>query len=227
MHLSRLANAALLLTVLCVAPARAAGVFARKATVLTDIYGSSRPMTVSAPDDSTRAVARFTKGKEDGTLTVYLGVRGGFEFPGGPGAELLWAPDSRALAVTYADSDERMRTAFLVHRKTHGWRRVNLADAVAKVYRVPEGCDKDVAPDVVALGWTSGQRLIVAATMLNKADCPVKGQFTAYFVDVPSGDVLMSLDQRTAQRRYRAMLGKRLAPMRYHRSHHQRSHRAD
>ena len=112
--------------------------------MLTDIVGSSRPMTVSAPDDSTRAVARFTEGKEDGTLTVYLGVRGGFEFPGGPGAELLWAPDSRALAVTYADSDERMRTAFLVHRKTHGWRRVNLADAVAKVYRVPEGCDEEV-----------------------------------------------------------------------------------
>lgn len=202
----------------------AAGVFSKKSTVLTDIVGSSRPMTVSAPDDRTRAVARFTEGKGNDTLTVYLGVRGGFDFPGGPGAELLWAPDSRTLAVTYADDDERMRTAFLARRKAHGWRRVNLAEAVAKVYRVPEGCDEDVAPDVVALGWTSGQRLIVAATMPEKADCPVKGRFTAYFVDVPSGEVLMEVDQRIAERRYRAMLGKKLAPVRHHRraGHHRR-----
>jgi hypothetical protein len=222
MHLSRLANVALLLASVCAMPA-AAGVYAKKATVLTDIVDSSRPMTVSAPDDRTRAVARFTEGKEADTLTIYLGVRGGFEFPGGPGAELLWSPDSRTLALTYEDGNERLRTAFLVRRKAHGWRRVNLAEAVAKVYRVPAGCDADVAPDVVTLGWTSGQRLLVAATMPEKADCPVKGQFTAYFVDVPSGEVLMEVDQRTVERRHRAMLGKELAPVRHH--HRTRHHK--
>ncbi|WP_019834272.1 hypothetical protein [Sphingomonas sp. PR090111-T3T-6A] len=226
MYPSRLANAALLLAFLCAAPA-AAGVFAKKATVLTDIVGSSRPMTISAPDDRTRAVARFTEDKEEDTLIVYLGTRGGFRFPGGPDAELLWAPDSRALAVTYEDDEERMRTALLVRRKPHGWRRLNLAEAVAKVYRAPAGCAEDMTPDVVTLGWTSGQRLIVAATMPEKADCPVKGRFTAYFVDVPTGKVLMEVDQRTAERRYRAMLGKRLAPARHHGTRHHRRHRAD
>lgn len=215
MYPSRLAKA-LLLAFLCAAPA-AAGVFSKKATALTDIVGSSRPMTVSAPDDRTRAVARFTEDKEEDNLIVYLGTRGGFHFPGGPGAELLWAPDSRALAVTYEDDEERLRTAILVRRKPRGWRRVNLAEAVAKVYRAPAGCAGDIAPDLVSLGWTSGKRLIVAATMPEKADCPAKRRFTAYFVDVPSGKVLMEIDQRTAERRYRAMLGRKLAPVRHHR----------
>src|ERR1700712_2518366 len=92
------AKAFLLLTILGAVPAQA-GLFARHAVRIADIHGSSRPMTVTAPDDRTRAIARFSAAKsadDDGGLTVFLGGDD-HDLAGGPRAELLWAPDSRAL----------------------------------------------------------------------------------------------------------------------------------
>jgi hypothetical protein len=231
MPMPRRARALLLLTIFGVAPVGGgaqAALFARHATTLADIYGSSRPMTVTAPDDRTRAIARFTNWRHrpaDDHLTVFLGGDD-HHFAGGPKAELLWAPDSRALAVTADDgaTPSAFDLSILVRRKKgRHWRQIDLTRRVARLFAPEMRCpDADETPNVGAVGWTSGQRLIVAAEVPPHIGCANGGHVEAYVVDVPTGEVLMRLEPRTLRRRYRAMLGTVFAGEGRHRRHRRR-----
>ena len=211
----RRARALILLTILGAVPVGAgaqAGLFARHAVGVADVHGSSRPMTVTAPDDRTRAIARFTGGKtadDDGHLTVFLGGDD-HHFAGGPNAELLWAPDSRAIAVTADDGGATgsFELSILVRKaKGRHWRQVALSKRVATLFAPEMRCDDEEVPNVGAVGWTSAQRLIVAAQVPPHSRCRAIGHVAAYVVDVKSGEVLMEIDPQTLHRRYRRMLG--------------------
>jgi hypothetical protein len=224
------AKAFLLLTILGAVPVEAgarAALFARHAVTIADIHGSSRPMTVTAPDDRTRAIARFSQARspdDDGGLTVFLGGDD-HDFAGGPRAELLWAPDSRALAVTADDGGAtgRFDLSILVRRKKgRHWRQIDLSKRVAKLFAGEMRCDERETPNVGAVGWTSGQRLIVAAQVPPHSSCANMGHVAAYIVDVKSGDVLMKVDQSALHRRYRRMLGMAFAADAKHHHHHRR-----
>lgn len=209
MTMPRLIRATLLLAIATAAPAQA-GLFSKQATSVAEVYGTARPMSVAAPDDGLRAVAHYMNGK----LTVFAGVRG-YDFAGGPDAEILWSPDSRALAVTSNDDDGkggggRFLATVLVRQKVRRWKRIDLARPIARLLPPLRDCDDAAPPDVVALGWTSARRLIVAAVRRPDQSCGARRAFTAFVVDVPSGDILMAIDERTAKRRYRALMGKAL-----------------
>ncbi len=202
----RLAGMILLLATLAAAPVRA-GLFSKQATSVAEVHGTARPMSVASPDDGLRAVARYMNGK----LTVFAGIHG-FDFAGGADAELLWAPDSNALAVTSnsEEGDGHFLATVLVRKTPRKWQRIDLTRRIARLLPAPRGCADPAKPDVAAIGWTSERRLIVAATR-PPAKCDRHPGFTAFIVDVPSGDVLMSIDQRDARRRYRRMFGKALS----------------
>jgi hypothetical protein len=215
MPMLRRANAFLLLTILCAVPMGAgarAGLFARHAVKIADIHGSSRPMTVTAPDDRTRAIARFSDGRtadDEGHLSVFLGGDD-HDFAGGPKAELLWSPDSRALAVTADEGGATGRFALsILVRKAKGrhWRQIDLGDRVTAVFAPEMRCDRRETPNIGAVGWTSGQRLIVAAQVPAHANCRNAQHVVAYIVDAKSGNVLMKVDPHTLHGRYRRMLG--------------------
>lgn len=190
-----------------------AGLFGKQAVSVTDIHGEPRPMTVTAPNGRTRAIARFSdytaSDSTDGHLSVFLGGDD-HDFPGGPNGELLWAPDSNAIAVT-ADNggiDGQYET-YIMTRPDKGrhWHETDVTDRVAKLFKPRMDCEEDEDPNVGAIGWTSGQRLIVAAQVPRRSSCADRGSFAAYIVDADSGDVLMEIDRRTIQRRYAKMLG--------------------
>jgi hypothetical protein len=201
-------GAILLLAMLGAAPA-SAGLFSRPATSVAEIHDTARPMSVAAPDDGLRAVARFMNGK----LTVFAGVKG-FDFAGGADAELLWAPDANALAVTSNDAGSegggRFLATILVRQAPRKWKRIDLAGRIARLLPPPHDCDAAGSPDVVALGWTSGRRVIVAAARRPDQACGARRVLAGFIVDVPSGDILMSIDERTLKRRYHRLMGKAL-----------------
>jgi hypothetical protein len=213
------------LAVLAAQPAPA-GLFGKQATSVADIHGSPRPMTVTAPNGRTRAIARFSDftaaDSDDGHLSVFLGGDD-HDFPGGANGELLWAPDSNAIAVT-ADNggiDGQYETTIMIRPdKGRHWRETDITDKIAKLFKPRMDCEEDEDPNVGAIGWTSGQRLIVAAQVPRRSSCVDRGSFAAYVVDVDSGDVLMELDQRAIRQRYTKMLGSVLTagPVR-HRKH--------
>jgi hypothetical protein len=191
----------------------AAGLFAKHAISVSGVYGGPRPMTVTAPDGHTRAIARFSDwapGEESkDSLSVFIGGDD-HDFPGGPNAELLWSPDSRALAVT-ADGGGAIgsfETTLLVRKpKGRHWREISLTRAVTRLFQPRMRCDGEEQPNIGAVGWTSEKRLIVAAQVPPDSSCSNMGMTAAYIVDVQTGDVLMDIDQRALQQRYRRMLG--------------------
>jgi hypothetical protein len=225
MPTQRLASA-LLLVMLGTMPASAAR-FARHGVKLAQIYGSPRPMTITAPDGHTRAVARFSDFSADDSdahLAVFVGGED-HDFPGGPNAELLWAPHSRAIAVTAnrGGAVGGYEAVVLVRPpKGHHWWQIDLADKVSKLFAPRMRCDKEEAPNVAAIGWTSGRRLIVIAQVPLHSSCENRGAFTGYVVDVPSGDVLMEIDRQTLRQRYGRMLGTALSASRKHYRRHAR-----
>ena len=228
MWLSRLARAFLLVTMVAAGRVEAAQ-FAHGALGVSDIYGGIRPKTLTAPDGRTRAVARFTDWGEDDKdrFTVFVGGED-HDFPAGPGAELLWAPDSHAIAVTAnaGGAVGSFEVSVLVRgvkgRRWH-WRQIDLADRIAKLFGPRMRCERDEAPNVGAVGWTSGRRLIVVAQVPPHSACANRGFIAGYIVDVPSGAVLMDVDAGTLHRRYGRMLGTSFAAHRKH--HHRRQHR--
>jgi hypothetical protein len=208
MTIRRAASALLLLAIFSDAPAQA-GLFSKPATSVAEIHGTARPMSVAAPDDGLRAVARYMNGK----LTVFTGIRG-FDFAGGADAELLWSPESDALAVTSnaedKQGDDHFLATILVRQTARKWKRIDLTRRIARLLPAPRDCATAGPPDVAALGWTSGQRLIVAAARRPDQACGARRELTAFVVDVPSGEILMAMDERAVKRRYRALMGKAL-----------------
>ncbi|WBO22484.1 hypothetical protein [Sphingomonas abietis] len=223
---------AMLLVGACAAPTQA-GLFAKHAVGVTGIYGSPRPMTVTAPDGRTRAIARFSDwtpdDDSDDHLSVFIGGDD-HDFAGGPHAELLWAPDSRALAVTAnavtADDEDgqgSFETTILVRKpKGRHWREINLTRKIRKLFAPQMLCDDHEKANVGAVGWTSGQRLIVAAQVPVHSSCANRGGTAAYIVDVQTGDVLMDVDARVLRQRYGQMLGTAFPKIRAHHHRHRR-----
>lgn len=214
---------------LVVAQSAAAGLFAKHAIGVSGVYGGPRPMTVTAPDGHTRAIARFSDWAPDDdskdSLSVFIGGDD-HDFPGGAKTELLWAPDSRALAVTANGAEGGYETTILVRKpKGRHWREIDVTREVRKLFAPRMRCDDaDEKLNVGAVGWTSGQRLIVAAQVPRHGSCANKGSFAAYVVDVPTGDVLMDIDQQTLRRNHRRMLGTALSAG-SSRKHHRRARR--
>lgn len=190
-----------------------AGLFGKQAVSVADIHGSPRPMTVTAPNGRTRAIARFSDftgtDSDDGHLSVFIGGDD-HDFSGGPNGELLWAPDSTAIAVTSDNGaiDGQYETSIMVKpEKGRHWRETDITDRIAKLFKPHMDCEEDEDPNVGAIGFTSGQRLIVAAQVPRRSSCVDRGSFAAYIVDVDSGEVLMELSQKQVEARYRRMLG--------------------
>jgi hypothetical protein len=212
-----------------IAQPAAAGLFAKHAIGISGVYGGPRPMTLTAPDGHTRAIARFSDWAPDDdskdSLSVFIGGDD-HDFSGGAKTELLWAPDSRALAVTANGAEGGYGTTILVRKpKGRHWREIDVTREVRKLFAPRMRCDDaDEKPNVGAVGWTSGQRLIVAAQVPRHGSCANRGSFAAYVVDVPTGDVLMDIDQRTLRRHYRRMLGTALSATSSHK-HHRRLRR--
>ena len=66
------------------------------------------------------------------------------------------------------------------------------------------------APNVAAITWRSNRRLIVAAEIINHSNCDSSGTFSAYEVDVVTGQVERTYEQLDAKRRWHAALGTEL-----------------
>lgn len=219
----------------------ASATFARRAITVEEIHGTARPKTLTAPDTRTRAIARFSTWKfkgHDSLLSVFVGGDD-HVFPGGPDGELLWAPDSDALAVTADDAPDAADTAAgpdpsagadqqthfeasILVRPDHGrhWRRFDLTTNIAALFAPKMRCDDaDARPDVAVIGFTSGARAVVVAQVPRSVGCADPGSFAGFIVDTATGAPLMDLSAATLRTRYRAMLGRRLMPRRHHRRH--------
>ena len=185
------------------------GVFSAKAVDVWDHY--SKPVTVRAPDGSTAVTAEYVLGSKDKHLFLRFRGEGGktsFDLGRGIGAELLWSPDSKALAVTTSDVSRNGVFNTYVLSLDHGSiQKIDLSPLVRKEFDHPVACAYPEPPNVAAVNWSSPNHLLVAAQILDHSICDSFGTFVLYEVDVPQRAILRQYSQIEAKRVYSSSLG--------------------
>ena len=185
------------------------GVFAAKAVDVWDHY--SKPVTVLAPDGTTAVIAEYVLGPKDKYLVLRFkgeGEKASFDLGRGIGAELLWSPDSKALAITTSDVGRNGVFNTYVLRLDHGSiQKIDLSPLVRKEFDHPVACAYPEPPNVAGVSWSSPDHLLIAAQILDHSICDSFGTFVLYEVDVPQKAILRRYNQIEAKRVYSTSLG--------------------
>jgi hypothetical protein len=168
---------------------------------------------VTAPDGKTRVVlgSVLKRGESHLLLSFNVGGKGStrFDVGRGTGAELLWSPDSKALAVTTSNgSSNGVFDLFIFQIEGATVRKIDATQSVRKVFGHPVACAYPEPPNVVAVAWTqSSAHLLVAAQILDHSVCDSFGTFKLYELSVPSLMVDKTYDQLEAKRLFGSKLG--------------------
>lgn len=200
---------------LLVGNASAEGFYARAAQPIWQrIAGAINrpPLTLRSPDKATTVAVRYTERDDEHAVTLTVTGRIGFRRVGigpGVGSELLWAPDSRAFAVTTSDqgANGHFRTMIFA-RGPRGLLVRDLSPLIIRTFGHPVKCGWPEEPNVAALAWLAGSsRLIVVGEIVAHSVCDSFGTFRAYEVDWRSMRIVRSYDQLTAKRLFGAAMG--------------------
>lgn len=192
------------------------GAYSRQAVVIWDqIAGPGRPLTVHSPGGESRVVATYDEKTDDGRVLLHTSGqigRGLIDLGAGVGAELLWARNGRAFLVTTSDGGANgpFRT-MLVDGHSGRPRARDLSPLIYRAFGHPVECGWPERPNVGAVTWLSGTRVVVAAEIVAHSNCDSFGTFAAYEVDVEGMRVVRRIDQVAAKRIFARELGQELA----------------
>jgi hypothetical protein len=170
------------------------------------------PLTLRSPDKTTIVSVRYVERDDEHAVTLNVAGRIGssrVSIGPGVGSELLWAPDSRAFAVTTSDqgANGHFRTMVFAHG-AKGLLVHDLSPLIVRAFGHPVKCGWLEEPNVAALKWLDGSsRLIVIGEIVAHSNCDSFGTFRAYEVDWQSMRIVRSYDQLTAKRRFGAAMG--------------------
>jgi hypothetical protein len=128
----------------------------------------------------------------------------------GTGAELLWAPDSKAFAVTTWDG----ASGFGVYTRIYRWTRqervkeVNITPTVFNAFGHPVRCEPPMAPNTGTVEWLKdSKRILVAAQVVPVSVCDSMGMFKLYELDLSTMHVVRVYNQIAAKRDFGNLLG--------------------
>ncbi len=178
-----------------------------------DRPGELRVSRVASPDS--KKIAVFEK-LELSILKEKTKLLGLADVQFTPLSEVLWSPDSQALAITWSDGGYvgtwRPRV-FLVARGRVQEARV--VEEMLKDFAVRFTCEKlgDLkdSANVAVLHWIKGSsKLLLVAEVPNHSSCKDMGSVMGYIVSVPSGKVLQRLSLRQLRAQWGQFLGERL-----------------
>jgi hypothetical protein len=184
------------------------GQWAREATRL-EYRNEERRLEIPAPDGRKKAVV------EGASLKI---VADRINLPGVENvgisslAELLWAPDSRALFVTqsYGGAVGEWRVTVYLVRQAHA-EAVNVSQAAVTSFKRHYRCKDAEEPNVAAVAWTEGSRYLLLVTEVPPhSSCPEMGKIRGYLVDASSGRVVRTIEPRELTARWSGALGERL-----------------
>jgi len=130
-------------------------------------------------------------------------------------AELLWAPDSKAFAIT--SSDTSLSGTWLVSVFSISGDTVKIQDVTSDaqddfmaLYQCTETEKPD--PNIAAIAWTrDSSELLVVAQVPPLPSCTEKGKVAGYLVSVPSGQILTRFTESQLRERWSRTLSPHLA----------------
>jgi hypothetical protein len=125
-------------------------------------------------------------------------------------AEVLWAPDSKAFAVTSSDGSEHGGwdvSIFVLERDRCNYYGVT-TDAVQR-FRARHACG-DEELNIGAVAWTKeSKQLLIALEAPRGSACRDRGASGGFIVNVPSGTIAVEYDGARLREDWRESLGRR------------------
>ncbi|MGB7602979.1 MAG: hypothetical protein WBM24_21940, partial [Candidatus Sulfotelmatobacter sp.] len=130
----------------------------------------------------------------------------------GRGAEILWSPDSRWLAVTYTYCCSGFSPYLNVYEVSEsGVRDLNVKHALARGFETGIRCDGGLPASqwalTAAVKWLDSSHLLAAVQVPNVSVCDSMGVFELREISVPQLSILKTYDQLKAKRLFRNDLG--------------------
>jgi hypothetical protein len=127
-------------------------------------------------------------------------------------AEILWSPDSAALAISGSqDGASGQYFADVIVLKQSGFERLALSTLIQEAFGHPVVCYAPSVPNVAAVKWLSpSQQLLVVAEVYPNSNCDSLGTFRAYVLDIATMSILKTLDQLQTKAEFGSALGPEL-----------------
>ena len=127
----------------------------------------------------------------------------------GLNTEMLWSPDSKALAVTASDGN--VAGPYLLSVVGMEKDKVTVAILSPLVYAAygrPYACPAPENPNVAAVHWLSdSKRLLVAAQVIPHSVCDNFATFKTFEIDLASQKIVSSFDQLESKKKFGGALG--------------------
>ena len=192
------------------------GMYARRAMPVFDMAsGKGGEMKVSSPDGKRTVLARYAANSTVMKLTL---TNGGatytWDLGVSVGAEISWAPDSKAFFVTRSPAG-RNGIYFLTVYLLEG-DKIHILDPTPKIceeFGHPVRCDTPEEPNVAEVAWVKdSQHLLVAAEIVSHSNCDSNGTFQIYEVSIPELKILKQYGQLEAKKLFWGSLGWELRP---------------
>jgi hypothetical protein len=130
-----------------------------------------------------------------------------------PPAEVLWAPDSLALAVTWNDGGGEGAWNVTVYRiEGDAVKASEPSQMVRQAFLPSVKCADPELPDIGAVAWTVGSsRLLLAARVPQRPGCSNAGAFSGYEISIPEGRIEKTLTSSEVLQRFAAKIGRGVA----------------
>jgi WD40 repeat protein len=192
------------------------GMYARHAVPVFDMFYSKvpEPKAVS-PDGKKIVLARYPSDSDDMELTLRNGGEiHVWNLGTSVGAEISWAPDSRAFFVTRSPAGRNGMYFLTVYVLDDD--KIRILDPTPIIYEAfghPVRCDTPEEPNVAGVAWhKNSQRLLVAAEIVSHSNCDSNGTFEIYELSIPELKILKKYSQLEAKKLFWGSLGWELRP---------------
>jgi hypothetical protein len=179
-------------------------------TAIADLPQDGRHLRVLAPDGQVEFRIHDTEGyviRGSDRRSEPIGVQSL--------AEVLWAADSTAFALTESDGGLIGTWSVTVYNVAKpGITRLTAADAAVRAdyrQRVMKHACPDEVPNVAAVSWVHGSKqLALVAEVPPHSSCRQMGRIYGYVVRLPSGYIVRRLSTAEVRSAWRKDLGSRL-----------------
>ena len=124
-------------------------------------------------------------------------------------AEISWAPDSSAFAVTQTEGGGGVGVrVYIFYVGTDGLRKLAISAPVEKAFNAYLKCEVPALPNTGFVTWLAGaQRVLVAAEVVPVSICGCSGSFKLYELHLPDLRIVKTYDQDLAKKRFADVLG--------------------
>jgi hypothetical protein len=132
---------------------------------------------------------------------VHVGNKTFVEEVHGWEAEISWAPDSSAFAVTEVEGRGGIGCqGYVFFIQENGLRRLDFSPAIEKADGLSKGCEIKLDPNTAVVTWLKSDRLLMAAETVPVSICKCSCPFTAYEIHVPDLTIVAQYSQRETKK---------------------------